>query len=214
MQQTLLIVCATVLSLCFSCRKESDREFAERLAQESTCYIQKGRLDSALLVNLRILEGIDTLQAENADITAVTYNNLGDIFYKATIFDKALHMYERSLAYASRLSDKTEESHARRGLWRCGQSLNLPQKDTAITAFRTLLPHISSDKEIASLYNNITGYFMYNGMPDSAFVYNRIAIEKSTDSVTLYRNWSIRSELFINKGIYEVHPTFRVIVVN
>ena len=29
MQQTLLIVCATVLSLCFSCRKESDREFAE-----------------------------------------------------------------------------------------------------------------------------------------------------------------------------------------
>lgn len=203
MQQTLLIVCATVLSLCFSCRKESDREFAERLAQESNCYIQKGRLDSALLVNLRILEGIDTLQAENADITAVTYNNLGDIFYKATIFDKALHMYERSLAYASRLSDKTEESHARRGLWRCGQSLNLPQKDTAITAFRTLLPHISSDKEIASLYNNITGYFMYNGMPDSAFVYNRIAIEKSTDSVTLYRNWSIRSELFINKGIYD-----------
>ena len=38
-----------------------------------------------------------------------------------------------------------------------------------------------SEKEIASLYNNITGYFMYNGMYDSAFIYNRIAIEKSSD---------------------------------
>ena len=147
MQQTLLIVCATVLSLCFSCRKESDREFAERLAQESTCYIQKGRLDSALLVNLRILEGIDTLQAENADITAATYNNLGDIFYKATIFDKALHMYERSLAYASRLSDKTEESHARRGLWRC----SWPRRLSVMSCCQYIIFYKELEEVIAAL---------------------------------------------------------------
>lgn len=214
MQQTILTVCVIILSLFISCQRESDRDFAGRLAQESTGYIGRNRLDSAMLVNFRILERIDTADNGNYDIIASTYNNLGDIFYKASIFDKALHMYERSLAYGGRLADKTEESHARRGLWRCAHSLNLPQKDTALTTFRELLPHIKSIKEISSLYNNVTGYFMYNGMPDSAFVYNKIAIGHSNDSITLYRNWSIRSELFINKGTYDSARHYALLAAN
>ena len=80
---------------------------------------------------------------------------------------------------------------------------DLPEKDTAIAHSLNLLPYIGSEKEIASLYNNITGYFMYKGQYDSAFVYNRIAIEKSSDSATLYRNYGIRGALFIYTENYD-----------
>lgn len=187
----------------FSCRKEDDRTLASRWSQESHNYIIHNRLDSAVLLNLKILENIDTTCSDNFDIMASTYNDLGEIFYKATIFDRAMQMYERSLYYGNQLNDKTEESRARRGIWRCSHGLDLPEKDTVIAHLLSLLPYIRSEKEIASLYNNITGYFMYKGLYDSAFLYNRIAIEKSSDSATLYRNYSIRGALFINDQNYD-----------
>ena len=156
-----------------------------------------------MLLNLGILENVDTTCADNFALVAQTYNNLGDIFYKATIFGKALTMYANSLGYACHLSDKTEESHARRGIWRCSYVMDLPCKDTAIANYASLLPRIKSAKEISSLYNNITGYFMYRGMLDSAFIYNGIAVLKSVDSLTLYRNYSVRSELFIEMQNYD-----------
>lgn len=176
---------------------------AEQLASQNAMYVDRNRLDSAMLLNLGILENVDTTCADNFALVAQTYNNLGDIFYKATIFGKALTMYANSLGYACHLSDKTEESHARRGIWRCSYVMDLPCKDTAIANYASLLPRIKSAKEISSLYNNITGYFMYRGMLDSAFIYNGIAVLKSVDSLTLYRNYSVRSELFIEMQNYD-----------
>ena len=171
MQRMPVIIFILFLLSFFSCRKEDDRTFASRWSQESHNYIIHNRLDSAVLLNLKILENIDTTCSDNFDIMASTYNDLGEIFYKATIFDRAMQMYERSLYYGNQLNDKTEESRARRGIWRCSHGLDLPEKDTAIAHSLNLLPYIGSEKEIASLYNNITGYFMYKGQYDSAFVY-------------------------------------------
>ena len=203
MQQFLFIYCFISLCALFSCKGKSDDRYVGELAKQSLEYIDKNRLDSAVVMNLKILENIDTAAVDNFGIIANTYNNLGDIFYKATIFDKAFRMYKLGLEYARTLNDKTEESHSRRGIWRCSYMMKLPEKDTAIANFATLIPYIKSDKEISSLYNNITGYFMYNGNSDSAFLYNQIAIDKSADSLTLYRNWGIRSELFINEENYD-----------
>ncbi len=203
MQRMPVIILILFLLPFLSCRKEDDRTLASRWSQESHDYILRNRFDSAVLLNFKILENIDTTCSNNFDIIASTYNDLGEIFYKASIFDRAMQMYKRSLYYGSLLDDKTEESRARRGIWRCSHGLDLPEKDTAIAHSLSLLPYIRSEKEIASLYNNITGYFMYNGMYDSAFIYNRIAIEKSSDSATLYRNYSIRGALFINAENYD-----------
>ena len=203
MQRFPVIILVLGFLAFLSCRKEDDHSLASQWAQESQNYIARNRLDSAVLLNFKILESIDTTSRDNFDIIASTYNELGEIFYKATIFDRAMEMYEHSLYYGSRLEDKTEESRARRGIWRCSHGLDLPEKDTAIAHSLNLLPYIGSEKEIASLYNNITGYFMYKGQYDSAFVYNRIAIEKSSDSATLYRNYGIRSALFIYTENYD-----------
>lgn len=203
MQRMPAIALCLLLLAVLSCRKDDDHTLASRWAQESRNYLQNNRLDSAVLLNFKILENIDTTSSNNFAIIASTYNDLGDIFYKAAIFDRAMRMYARSLYYGNMLDNKTEESRARRGIWRCSHVLELPDKDTAIAHSLNLLPNIHSEKEIASLYNNITGYFMYNEMYDSAFIYNRIAIEKSPDSATLYRNYNIRSELFINAENYD-----------
>lgn len=110
MQRLPVIVLCLLLLAVLSCRKDDDHTLASCWAQESQNYLKNDRLDSAVLLNFKILENIDTTCSNNFAIIASTYNDLGDIFYKAAIFDRAMRMYARSImAICSKTKPKSRE---------------------------------------------------------------------------------------------------------
>lgn len=197
-----LVVVSFVLLLTGCQSGDVDKEI-ETYDQLSEYYIKNNRPDSAVLVKLKTLELIDTLDRFYVPVLARTYNDLGDLFYNVAVFDKSREMYACALRYSVGLTDKSEESRARRGVWRSYAAEGKTTGDSVMEQAIRLVDRISSRKEIASLYNNLTGYFQYKGDIDSAFVYNEKAIASCTDSINQYRNYSVRSELFLSVGNYD-----------
>lgn len=189
---------------CFlSCQNSDTGSMIDDYTRQGQYYVSRNRLDSAVLCNLKIVDLVDTADMRYDSVLARTYNELGDIFYNVAVFDKSVEMYRKALSYSMPLSDKTQESHARRGIWRCCAAEGNSSGDTVIERTLDLVDHISSRNEIASLYNNLTGYYQYNGDYVSAFECNTRAISMCQDSVNQYRNFGIRSGLFLAAGRYD-----------
>lgn len=198
------ILFTLILLFCiFSCNNSEIGSRIDEYSRQSQYFVGRNRLDSAVLCNLKIVDLIDTAHLGCDSVLARTYNDLGDIFYNVALFYESLGMYQKALNYSIPLSDKTQESRARRGIWRCYAADGDSSGDTVIERTLDLVDSILSRREVASLYNNLTGYYQYSGDYTNAFYFNTKAISVCEDSVNQYRNFSIRSELFLNSGRYD-----------
>lgn len=96
-----LVVVSFVLLLTGCQSGDVDKEI-ETYDQLSEYYIKNNRPDSAVLVKLKTIELIDTLDRSYVPVLARTYNDLGDLFYNVAVFDKSREMYACAFALQCR----------------------------------------------------------------------------------------------------------------
>lgn len=197
-----IIICL-VGCVLVSCRHPNIDKELELYSCQSKQFVERNRLDSAVLANLRIIDLIDTLDSRYIPVLVRTYNDLGDLFYNVAVFERSLAMYRKALHFSDTLSDKSEESRARRGIWRCCAAGGKTDGDSVIVQALRLFDNITSVREVASLCNNLAGYYQYKGDYANAFLYNEKAILLCTDSVNQFRNYNVRSELFLITDVYD-----------
>lgn len=172
------------------------------LYEQGKAYEKQQHLDSAAICYRQAIDLIENKYA--TELSGQIYNQLGDMFLQADIYDKSYIAYNKARKYSSKLIDQTICSKALRGI---GKTFAYQEvKDSAIYYFQQayyLSEAIRDTTELALINNNLSNGYLALKQYEKASYHNHIALTFSKDSTNLCRNWLIKADLFEEKQQYD-----------
>lgn len=135
-----------------------------------------GLYDSALVFHKKSLKLKETLGNRNA--VAISYNNIGNVYFYMRKFSHALTHYYFSLEIRQRLDDKNAIAAILNNIGDAHR--NLLEYDNAITAYTQALDiqkSIGNQQSIANTYHNIGNFYFHLKIYDKAQEYYSKALE-------------------------------------
>lgn len=193
----LFLLCILVVGCADNKLKESQNYFEVGKVQE-----EKQLLDSAAISYRKAIEALD--KTDNTEQRGVIYNQLGNLFLHANLYNKATDVFKEAIKNNSVLTDKTYLSVSLRGK---GKSfLFLDKPDSAlhyfIKAFE-LSNQIEDIKEILLINNNLSTVYYVLQQYDKAYFYNQQALSLSKDSSDLFREWLSKADILMEFQQYD-----------
>lgn len=195
----LVILCLPLILL--SCRNTDEAE-AVRLYAYGKELGRSDKPDSAFIVYREALKCLSG--SGNKQLQSSIYNDVGDLFVAMNAYELGLDSYRKALSLSKDLADKTNMSHACRGIGK-HYFLHENSDSAALYFHRALLlaDSIRDREELSSLYNNLSSFSKSKGDYEDAFAYNRLSVDNTKDSVKILRNYTVRGQLYAIKEQYD-----------
>lgn len=189
-----------MLSLLIGCHTNTKDSLA--LYEQGKAYEKQQHFDSAAICYRQAIDLIENKYA--TELSGQIYNQLGDMFLQADLYDKSYVAYNEARKYSSKLTDQTTCSKALRGI---GKTFAYQEvKDSAIYYFQQayyLSEAVRDTTELSLINNNLSNGYLALKQYDKASYHNHIALTLSKDSTNLCRNWLIKADLFEEKQQYD-----------
>lgn len=195
-----------ILVLLISCsnKKPSSAKIsqAESLFQQGESLEKEGKADSAVIFYRKSLSLLD--ESDEYRLTATVYNRLGELLCHHRYYDRAIQLHKKAFEIADHITNKTSASQSLRGIGKC--FIFKAQLDSTLyymlKAYE-MRQKINDQEELAAIYNNLSVIYSEMGMPGKAMEWNYKSMNTTEDRLTKYRNYSIRSSLFMQTGKYD-----------
>ena len=158
--------------------------------------------DSAIIIYQQAINELKDTKEDT--FSGVLYNRIGDLMFANALRSEAFESYQKALSFNLHMSNKTETSKSFRGM---GKSMLLQTlNDSAITYFNkalSLTSQIQDKEEISLIHNNLSfAYYELENYEQSLF-HNLKALQLSSDSINIYKNYNIRGDLFMQAKQYD-----------
>lgn len=151
--------------------------------------------DSAVIFYHKALKRLD--ESNDNELKSKIYNQLGDLLLEHNIYETARSAYQQALYVSKELEDKSNLSHAYRGIGK--YHFLYKDRDSALYYFEKPLeffPEIKNREERSSVYNNLTSAYKLKNDIKSALECNAKALSLTNDEVKRLRNYAVRGQLF------------------
>ena len=140
----------------------------------------------------------------NKELKGRIYNQIGDLLLKHNLYETAWDSYLQAREVSKNLDDKTNLSHAYRGM---GKFYFLyKDRDSALAYFEKPLlffEKIQSREEQSSVYNNLSSAYKQKNDLATALKYNAKALDLTEDQIKRLRNYAVRDQLFAMQMQYD-----------
>lgn len=158
--------------------------------------------DSAVTLYREALEQLG--KSGNNELRGRIYNQIGDLLLKYNLYEIAINAYWQAQKASNNLDDKTNLSHAYRGI---GKFYFLyKNSDSALFYFKKPLrffEEIQSREEQSSVYNNLSSAYKQKKDLKTALKYNAKALTLTEDTIKRLRNYAVRGQLFALQKQYD-----------
>ncbi len=158
--------------------------------------------DSAVILYREALKQL--ANSENNELKSRIYNQIGDLFLYHNLYETAWDSYLQAQEISKNLDDKTNLSHAYRGM---GKFYFLyKNRDSALLYFEKplhFLNEIHNREEQSSVYNNLSSAYKQKNDIATALEYNAKALELTENPVKRLRNYAVRGQLFAMQMRYD-----------
>ena len=175
---------------------------AESLYQQALEMEELHIPDSAIVLYRQALKQLD--RTENAELEASIYNRLGDLLLDHNIYETAWDTYTQALKVSQNLPDKSNLSHAYRGMGKYHYLYKDP--DSALFYFEkplAFLDQIADREERSSVYNNLSSAYKQHNDLARALQCNAAALSLTRNKVKRLRNYAVRGQLFALQMQYD-----------
>lgn len=193
--------------ICACNRQKSNKELAIAMFDKGLRLEEKNVLDSAVIAYHQTLDLLK--HSKQYKLSGVVYNQLGSIFLKNDLENKAIKAYETGYEYNSKMEDKTLASKSLRGIGKAYAFLT--SFNTSIYYYKQALQfsdQIYDKSEIASIYNNLTVSYHRLGQLDTAIYYSTKSIRYENDTTNLYKDYSLKGIILIDLKQYDSAWTY------
>lgn len=158
--------------------------------------------DSAVALYHQALKQLDA--TGNDELEGRIYNRLGDLLLEHNIYETAWDSYLKALQASQELPDKSNLSHAYRGMGKYHFLYKDP--DSALFYFEKpleFIDQIENREERSSVYNNLTAAYKQKYDITRALECNAQALALTRDKVKRLRNYAVRGQLFAFQMQYD-----------
>ncbi|MDM8268450.1 hypothetical protein QUW50_05275 [Barnesiella viscericola] len=158
--------------------------------------------DSAVILYHKALKQLG--KSENAELEGLIYNRLGDLLLDHNIYETAWNSYYQALKVSQNLPDKSNLSHAYRGMGKYHYLYKDP--DSALFYFEKPLAffdQIADREERSSVYNNLSSAYKQQNNLARALQCNAKALSLTRNKVKRLRNYAVRGQLFALQMQYD-----------
>ena len=191
-----------LLSILLGSCNHHDTEKAEILYQNGVEMEKRYMPDSAVIFYHKALKRLD--ESNDNELKSKIYNQLGDLLLEHNIYETARSAYQQALYVSKELEDKSNLSHAYRGIGK--YHFLYKDRDSAFYYFEKPLeffPEIKNREERSSVYNNLTSAYKLKNDIKSALECNAKALSLTNDEVKRLRNYAVRGQLFAMQMQYD-----------
>ena len=191
-----------LLSILLGSCNHRDTEKAEILYQNGVEMEKRYMPDSAVIFYHKALKRLDKSNAN--ELKSKIYNQLGNLLLEHNIYETARRAYQQALYVSRELADKSNLSHAYRGIGK--YHFLYKDRDSAFYYFEKPLgffPEIKNREERSSVYNNLTSAYKLKNNIKAALECNAKALSLTNDEVKRLRNYAVRGQLFAMQMQYD-----------
>ncbi len=191
-----------LLSILLGSCNHHDTEKAEILYQNGVEMEKRYMPDSAVIFYHKALKRLN--ESNDNELKSKIYNQLGDLLLEHNIYETARSAYQQALYVSKELADKSNLSHAYRGIGK--YHFLYKDRDSAFYYFEKpigFFPEIKNREERSSVYNNLTSAYKLKNDIKSALECNAKALSLTNDEVKRLRNYAVRGQLFAMQMQYD-----------
>lgn len=194
-----------LLTILGSCNNLNNKQHALSLIKEAERLEKLHLPDSAFQIYQKCIE---TLKPTNEyKLLGETHLKIGRLLFYHTLKDESLLEYEKALQYGKKLKDKTLQSQSMRYI---GQYYLIKDStEYGINCVKDPLKYINQIKdpeEIAFVYNNLSYIYYEQKQYKEALVYNNLSQSYCTDSILMYKNYSVRGNIYV--GLQQIDSAY------
>ena len=184
-----------------SCVGKSDRlDWAQSCFDKGIAFEEVSMFDSAAVCYLSAIGSLDPDEEVYAEALGAYYNRIALLLFKSEINKEAEKLFEKAIAYNSRLSEKSQLSESYRGLWKCYCVDKGGILDSTLLKTVRLIPDIRDKEELFKAKNALAYYFLMSGDYASAMQYSSELEALSPDTVSYYKSCLVRGSIFYASG--------------
>lgn len=201
MRRAVLFVILSIVLLSVSCNQYHSEQ-AQKLYRKGVEMEERHIPDSAIILYHQALKQLD--KAPNDTLKGDIYNRLGDLLLDHNLYETACDSYQQAVVVSQGLDDKSNLSHAYRGLGK--YHFLYKDRDSVLFYFEKPLQffnQIKNQEEQSSVYNNLASAYKQQSNIDKALACNARALSLTRDEVKRLRNYAVRGQLFALQMQYD-----------
>ena len=163
MRRAVLFVILSIVLLSVSCNQYHSEQ-AQKLYRKGVEMEERHIPDSAIILYHQALKQLD--KAPNDTLKGDIYNRLGDLLLDHNLYETACDSYQQAVVVSQGLDDKSNLSHAYRGLGK--YHFLYKDRDSVLFYFEKPLQffnQIKNQEEQSSVYNNLASASMEATLP-------------------------------------------------